>query len=269
MAALLAVLLVMSVVARILAAWHSWPSESTHSTTIEAAASTQEFNLAEVQALALFGSRETNAAQTAAAPVSTQLDLGLRGVVIGKDPASSLAFIASKGRQQPYKVGDLLPAGVDATVVRIAADHVVLRHDGIEQSLWLFDGKGASGKNGGVSSAVSGELAAGKALATAMLQVAPQQIRQTAGRLAEIFTVQPAIANARLLGYRVAPGAKIKEFVQLGFRDGDIITSANGIALNDMANLPELYNLMNRPADVSFSLLREGQPVSLQVTLTP
>ena len=83
--------------------------------------------------------------------------------------------------------------------------------------------------------------------------------------LAEVIQVSPAVENGALVGYRLVPGARLKEFVQYGFQTNDVVTAVNGIPLNDMANVPQLYSLMNGASEVSFSLMREGKPLTLQI----
>ncbi len=239
---------------------------------------TREVDLAAVQALRLFGDSKAAQAGTAAARAkvaTTDLDLSLEGVVLASDPLDSVAFIISNGQQHSYKSGDTLPVSAGVTLAAIARDHVLIRNNGIEQALWLYStdnhqktAKGAA--SAGKTRGQAAQSATGSGGATAaLLQAAPQQVRKVAARLAEIIEVAPAAANGQLLGYRLSPGSRLKDFVQLGFKTSDIVTSINGIALNDMANLPELYSLMNKPGDVSFSLLRDGQPLTLQMTLAP
>ena len=241
-----------------------------------AGSGTREVDLPAVQALKLFADNNTLAgAGVARAKVATtDLDLGLEGVVLASDPKDSRALIISNGQQRSYKSGDTLPVGAGVTLAGIAQDHVLIRNNGIEQALWLFDADpqakpAKAGASAGKANTQSG-LAAGKGIAgDPLLQAAPQQIHKASGRLAEIMEVAPVAANGQLLGYMLSPGMRLKEFVQLGFQTNDIVTSVNGIALNDKANLSELYSLMNKPGDVSFSLLRSGKPVTLQMTLTP
>ncbi len=239
----------------------------------------QTVDLASVQSLKLFAASNAALAQTAAAQArtaTTELDLSLEGVVLASDPKDSRALIVSNGQQHSYRRGDALPVGARVSLADIARDHVLIRNNGIEQALWLYDaghhpkaGKTAASTSMQRAAAAEPVAANGGAAAAQVVQAAPQQIRKVAARLAEIIEVAPAAANGQLIGYRLSPGFHLKDFVQLGFKTNDIVTSINGIALNDKANLPELYNLMNKPGDVSFSLLRDGQPLALQMTLAP
>jgi general secretion pathway protein C len=154
-----------------------------------------------------------------------------------------------------------LPAGANIRVESIARDHVVIDNRGQREVLWLFTG-------GNSTAATHGTATGG----TAQLNLPPgvdERVVKTAARLAEIIRVAPEHYNGSLVGYRLSPGARLKDFVNLGFEEGDIVTAVDGIALNDMANLPKLYSLMDGASEVSFSLLRNGAPMTRKVTLVP
>lgn len=225
-------------------------------------------DLAAVQNLHLFSGQAANGAVARAADsasvATTDLNLSLEGVILSNDPSRSMAIIVSGGKQASYRPGDGLPTGGAVSVREVLADHVILDNNGAAESLWLYDSNkpvvsGAAVQPGTDAGAVLGRLR----------QQAVQNPAVAAATLSEILTITPAQQNGQLVGYRLSPGNRLKDFMQLGFRENDVVTAVNGIALSDAGNLPQLYGLMNSAGDVSFSLLREGQPVTLQVTLAP
>ena len=274
-----AVVLAVALVLRLALAFMDWPFQAGNmpaGVPRSAGPGGREVDLQVVQSLKLFAGQGTlpGADAIRAKVATTDLDLGLEGVVLASDPKDSRALIISNGQQHSYKSGDTLPVGNGVTLAGIARDHVLVRNNGIEQALWLFDPDhhpkpAKTAVTPGQGSAPAASVAGKGAASDPLLQAAPQQIHKVSGRLAEIMEVAPVAANGQLLGYTLSPGLRLKEFVQLGFQTNDIVTSINGIALNDKANLSELYSFMNKPGDVSFSLLRNGQPLTLQMTLTP
>lgn len=218
-------------------------------------------NLAALESLHLFESSASLATADSAPALNTSLNLRLEGVILAGSPDDSLAVIASGEQRGSYRSGEALPAGAGIRVESIARDHVVIDNRGQREVLWLYGG-------GNAAPAAAGTAAAGNPPPVLPPGV-DERVLKTAARLAEIISVSPEQSNGNLVGYRLAPGARLKDFVNLGFQEGDIVTAVNGIALNDVANLPKLYGLMDGASEVSFSLLRNGSPLALQVTLTP
>jgi general secretion pathway protein C len=282
---LVAVVLLLAIGARLIAGKVLPGNEGDPVTTVAPPAGNpalQEADLVALLALNLFSSTGTAATpQAPAAPPATQtvLNLRLEGVMLAANADASVAIIVSNARQGSYRAGASLPVGAEVQLESIHNDHVVINNRGQRETLWLYAGKDAAappgnrpgplptGGNGvaaGSTSAVSTNL---RTAATNLASADPALSKAAAATLAEILTVSPAQENGRLIGYRLTPGARLKDFVQLGFMTNDVVTSVNGIPLTDMANLPQLYGLLNEATEVSFSLLRAGQPVTLHIAL--
>jgi general secretion pathway protein C len=231
-------------------------------------------DLARVQALNLFGEASASGASTAPTIAvntsQTALNLKLEGVVLAAEASRSAAIIVVGGQQRTYRIGEALPVGNQVQLESVHKDHVIIDNNGAAESLWLYDARKtdaprASG-SGQATTARSARGTTGDVINRLRAQRA--NAPAVAATLGEIIQVTPAQANGELVGYRLSPGIKLKEFVQLGFKENDIVTSVNGIALNDVRNLPQLYSLMNEATEVSFSLLRNGQPQTVQISLT-
>lgn len=276
---LVALVLAMALLLRLALAVQDWRADAATNAAVVPAGNqvvAAEVDVAAVQALALFGDSTGAGAPAAFGEVAASgLDLQLEGVVVASRPEDSRAIIVVQGRQHSFRIGDALPTGVDVTLKAVAADQVIVGNGARDEVLRLYDGPRAARQQNPAlphvaaaigSTAVDNGLVA---VATAARGPDLQQRQQAAARLAEIIEVSPAAANGQLLGYRLAPGSRLKDFVQLGFKSGDVVTAINGIALGDVGNLPELYRLMNEAGDVSFSLLRDGQTLTLDMTLAP
>ena len=232
-----------------------------------------EVNLARVQALDLFGEASdsgiSSSQLTDINASQTTLNLQLEGVVIAADAKRSAAIIVVGGKQGTYRVGETLPVGNQVELESVHNDHVIIANNGAAESLWLYDAAEANPTgNAGAAPQATATSTGGTGDLINRLRAQRANAPAVAATLGEIIQVAPAQANGELMGYRLSPGIKLKEFVQLGFKENDIVTSVNGIALNDMRNLPQLYSLMNEATEVSFSLLRNGQPLTLQISLT-
>jgi general secretion pathway protein C len=70
-----------------------------------------------------------------------------------------------------------------------------------------------------------------------------------------------------MVGYRVSPGRDAEQFRQLGFEAGDVVTSINGVSLDNPTNTMVLYNSLRTAGEVVFEIKRGDQPLSLSVNL--
>lgn len=231
-------------------------------------------DLVAIQEMRLFDAETGDAAlmlaSTPAAPAPVlQGSMRLEGVALSGVPEQSVAFVRSGGRQQAFRVGDTLADGAMRLSV-VARDHVILDRRGERVRLDLH----ASGEQAAASEPAATGLLSGLAqglpsINQGNLAEALQAVDEAMGlaSLAEVIEVRPAQQNGRLIGYQLSPGVRLKEFVQLGLRTGDIVTAVNGVPLDDMAALQSLGGLMNGATEVSFSLLREGQVQNLRISL--
>jgi len=85
--------------------------------------------------------------------------------------------------------------------------------------------------------------------------------------LAEVLRILPAQEQGQLVGYRVSPGKDKVQFSQLGFKSNDIVTSVNGIVLDEPAKALEIYKLMRTAMEATFTVDRNGTSVEVLVSL--
>jgi general secretion pathway protein C len=248
------------------------PTLATDTSVTNTLVDTTGVDLAAIQSMNLFGSTSANvsAQSQPALPASTQVaDLRLEGVVLAQDPARSIAFIRSQGRQLAYRTGDELSNGA-VVLKEVARDHAILERRGEVLRLDLHTRELVRSADPAPVMPMSTRFSTGlPSINQDNLGQALQAVNEAMNlaSLAEIMEVTPAQENGRLIGYRLSPGVRLKDFVQLGLRTGDIVTAVNGIPLDDLGALQSLRGLMNDSTEVSFSLLREGQVRNLRISL--
>jgi general secretion pathway protein C len=103
--------------------------------------------------------------------------------------------------------------------------------------------------------------------ATRLAQSYRQRLYQNPQSLAEVVNVSAVRENGALLGYRVSPGKDQEQFAQLGFKMGDVVTSVNGVSLDNPTNTMVLFNDMRSAKEAVFELKRDGQALTLSVNL--
>ena len=208
----------------------------------------------------------------------TQLNLSLEGVVTASSQQNALAFIVYKGKQAQYYTGDKLPVGSRVKLVKVLADHVILDNGGRYESLWLYDKKKNSGSVGTAAAPKKKSISASKKplkmadkrtdkRATALAKDYRQRLYKNPRSLAEVLRIVPAKENGQLIGYKVSPGKDRSQFQQLGFEPGDVVTSINGISLDEPSKALEIYKLMRSARQADFSINRGGASMDIVVSL--
>jgi len=242
-------------------------------------------DIARVQAWQLFGEAgavtatapEPTAATAASArdgiekgARETRLDLKLRGVVASSEDGLGFAVIEHKSSQDLYAVGDKLPLQGDVELAKVMPRQVVLDNGGTYELLELFEDTSLDGQlvRAPVASDPPQPLAMrSDATASELARNYRQRLYQNPQSLADVVTISAVRENGQLQGYRIAPGKEREQFERLGFRPGDLVTSVNGIALDDPANTLRLYQTMRTASEAVFGLERDQQEISLSVDL--
>jgi len=244
-------------------------------------------NPAALQSLNLFGEAGAVTVDTGQATVrdevelnasKTRLNLSLEGVVTTSLQRDALAFIVYQGKQAQYYVGDKLPVGNRVTLVSVLADHVILDNGGRYESLWLYDKKkNSAAARAATTSKKKSISASNKPLkvadkrsdkrATALAKDYRQRLYKNPRSLAEVLRIVPAKKDGQLIGYKVSPGKDSSQFQMLGFEPGDVVTSINGISLDEPSKALEIYKLMRSARQANFSINRGSATMDIVVSL--
>ena len=211
----------------------------------------------------------------------TRLDLILRGVVASTADGLGHAIIEYRKQQDVYAVEDKLPVPGQVTLAKVMPNQVVLDNGGTYELLTLFEENeleaqlparppaapraGGSGARGSGPAAVIDKRE--DPGATALAQQYREQLYQDPQSLAQVVRVSAVREDGALLGYRIGPGEEREQFEALGFQPGDLVTSINGIALNDPANTMRLYQTMRSASEAVFELTRREQQLLVSVSL--
>jgi general secretion pathway protein C len=203
----------------------------------------------------LFGLYQPQASSMDAAP-DTSLNLTLLGIFAGTHKEESRALIGQpNGDEQPYSIGQDVVNGVNLQA--IFADRVVLSRNGQLETLRLDKDKPSAGFAGGgtVDSGTTNQLA----------QVR-QELLADPNKAAEYIRVQPVNSGGQMKGYRVYPGQNQALFNNAGLRPGDLVTSVNGIQLDDTQKAMQMLSDLSKAGSVSVVVDRGGQSQTINVS---
>lgn len=226
--------------------------------------------LASVAGLDLFGRAEQ---QTAEAPKAvdapqTRLNLTLRGVVAAGEGPSARAIISAPGQpEEHYRVGDSVPGG--AVLDQVLADRVILRRGGRLEALHLPKeaSVGSMEPDVGASSPMPQTLARPELPPSAIrkLEEYREKIVREPQQAFSLARVQPVMEGGKLKGYRLSPTRERQLFRQMGLRPGDVVTSVNGISLDNPAQMGQVFSQLSQAGELNLTVERNGVQTSVTV----
>jgi len=194
----------------------------------------------------------------------TQLALTLLGILANnKNKAASRALIAGSGDEKPYSINDAVASGV--TLTAIFPDRVVLSRNGQLETLRLDKDQPNSGD---APLAVADNADGGAAASLAQIRA---QMLANPAKAQDYIRVQPApnpTGNGQM-GYRIYPGRDRSVFTSAGLRPGDVVTSINGVQLDDPAKSLQLLSDMSQANQLTLTVQRGSESQTVNVNLSP
>lgn len=194
----------------------------------------------------------------------TPLNLTLIGLLADDREQYSRALIANGADEQSYAIGDDVARGV--TLQAIFPDRVILSRNGRLETLRLERDKPGAGGEGALPPPVAA-ADAGPANPPQLAQIRDEVLKDPA-KASEYVRVQPANVGGQLKGYRVYPGRDRSAFTSAGLRPGDLVTSVNGVQLDDPAKALQMLGDLGQAGQVNLVVERGGQTQNISINLT-
>lgn len=190
--------------------------------------------------------------------------MALQGVVVGADPASSMAIISVDGAAPAsFRIGESLTNG--AVLQTIAPDHVAVTVDGRVQTLMFPEQVPGDGTQ--ITATAPGSDSFLRTLIPVATAASEPETPDTA-RAALLrnprATLQRYGITETANGYRVTD-ATPQSVLQIGLLPGDIITALNGEALAGIAADGPLLDRVAAAGTAQITLLRDGATRNLTV----
>lgn len=211
-------------------------------------------------------------AQQAEVVPETRLNLTLLGVLASSSKETAKAIISDpSGNEEYYSVGKPVPGG--ATVDEIHETYVVLKRNGRQEILRLPQEESITGINapGAVSAPQSMSASTSRMASTepmsmgsdgrstgAILRDYREALNRDPQSVMDAVRAEPVREGDRLVGYRISPGRDRQLLNRFGLRPGDVVTTVNGIKLdNPIKGLEIIQNLQNS-GQMSLEVMRNG-----------
>ena len=230
----------------------------------------------------LFGRRQAPTATTpmpaaAPSPPKARLNLELNGIFLSAQ-GRDLAIIGTpNGAQQAYRIGATI--NNRAALIAIHENHVVLRHDDRTTPLYLnkpppttasTHAKPIAPPPASRANATDSRVAIAANSELGLWLTRQRSVwRQNPITLMQVANIQPAMAQGRLRGYRLAPANDQGLLRQIGLRASDILTTLNDIPLTNPAKVAGAMTQLIHADTLTLTVLRQGRPHRITVSFTP
>ena len=224
----------------------------------------------------------------------TRLSLTLKGIIALSEGVQGRALIAEgTANEKVFKVGDSLSGG--AILHEVLSDKVILKRGGRFETLTLpretvsitddeaggrplaktsatsrTQRRGSPQARGGRALVNPASASGGSSQSTSISQQLSslrQDIVADPQKAFDLIQAQPVMESGAIKGYRVSPGKQRRLFHGTGLRAGDVVTSVNGIALSDPAQMAGLFQQFRTASTFNVVVLRGGRETNLTVNL--
>ncbi|HSD26504.1 MAG TPA: type II secretion system protein N [Vicinamibacteria bacterium] len=203
------------------------------------------------------------------APPAAPRDLSVVGVVVGTTPDRSSAILTSGGRTRVVAVGETAFGG---RLVSVGADAVTLEFGGERVELRLPAAAAApSPAAPGPRPLVLPPGAPPEDPETPAREMSRVEVQRRLGeeipRILAETAVAPVMEEGRVVGVQITRLPEGSLLTDAGLRAGDVLTRINGTDIDGMATLIGLWPRLQSATELRATVLRNGQPFSLLVSL--
>jgi type II secretion system protein C len=195
-----------------------------------------------------------------AATIATPDDLSVVGVVVAKHADHSSALLRARGQTRVVGVGD---AAFGGKVSAIGPEAVTLDFDGTPVDVRVRGTKSAAP----AAAPAPVKKADGGPLEFSRDEV-QRRIGSEAPRILAETAIMPATTDGKVTGMtltRMPAGASILS--DAGLQTGDVLTQINGTPIDGLPTLMNLWTKLQGQNTLQATVIRNGQPVSLNVNL--
>ena len=175
----------------------------------------------------------------------TSLNLKIKGIIHDAMSSESLALISrSEEEAKVFKINDTVVQGT--RLHSIYADRIILDNRNDLESLKLTKEEAPTS----ITKIIDNDI---------------KPLNQFGAELADTIRPTPYFKSGKQAGYRVYPGNDRKKFMSLGLLSGDLITSVNGMILNDPQKAMMIFQDIEKESQVTLTITRNNESIELKI----
>lgn len=199
----------------------------------------------------------------------TRLNLKLVGLLVSSDQKQATATIAEGGKQAIYAINEELPVGNNVKLAKVLSDRVILNNNGNFEALWLYSeadfnvsfNRGSSAARSEPEEAQEDSVRNPERIETS---IQPAQIPKS---ISDVVKFSVHRKDGQMIGFRVRPGRNKELFDQLGLQANDVVTSVNGIPIDNTQAIRDNYQQLKSATAADLEIQRGEELLYINVTL--
>lgn len=209
--------------------------------------------------------------------VESSLRIDLIGVVLAENTRFSRAILNLQGRQESFAIGDVLPAGRAVNLVKVLSDRIIIDNAGRFEYINLYENSdkllakaiqtdSVQPQNMTANTDASIDLSDDEDISNVLADLR-NKVKNDPNSLYQLVNISPLMEDGELKGYKLAPGSMRAEFTKLGLKDGDVLTSVNGMQLNSPQAIGDVMSSLSNGGIADLELLRGDNIFNISVSL--
>jgi type II secretion system protein C len=200
----------------------------------------------------------------AVALASSPPDLQVVGVVVARSAGRSVAILRCAGRTRVAGVGDSAFGG---RLVAVAPNGATLDFGGTKIDVRLTAAEASTRPEVRPAASAAAPEAPGAPVRAMEKKEVERRLGAEIPRILAETAVSPVMQDGKVTGLmltRVPDGTLLSD---AGLQAGDVLTEINDTRIDGMATLIGLWPRLQNASDLRAMVLRNGQPVSLSITI--
>lgn len=195
----------------------------------------------------------------------TRLNLKLVGLLVSSDQKQATATIAEGGKQAIYAINEELPVGNNVKLAKVLPDRVILNNNGNFEALWLYSEADFNVSfNRGLSAPEKAQEGSVRNPERIETSIQPSQIPKS---ISDVVKFSVHRKDGEMIGFRVRPGRNKELFDQLGLQANDVVTSVNGIPIDNTQAIRDNYQQLKSATAADLEIQRGEELLYINVTL--
>lgn len=212
--------------------------------------------------------------QMACPATSTKSSLSYRviGIIFGGTAKGSVVLLEGNDKKSyVYKLNDTLPSG--GKITDITADKVFVSNNSCPEYLAMEypspkNVRSPRGNKGSSNVAYSENGFERTGTSTQVTKSWVENIlkNKLSSTLQDARAI-PNLVNGQIKGFAITQIVPDSVYAKLGLQDGDVVSSINGIELNDAGRAIQTLNSLRNETHIELQVLRNGQPTQFSVNI--